>query len=162
MVSGSAALPISVFQAWKKISGHVLLERYGMTEIGMALSNPLHGQRMPGYVGTPLPNIKVRLADEKGKAVKPGTPGEIQFKGPGVFLEYWRKPDATKNAFHNDWFCTGDIAVMENGNHRILGRSSLDIIKTGGYKVSSLEVEEVLRSHSYIEDCAGVGIKDSE
>ena len=161
MVSGSAALPVQVLEKWKTISGHVLLERYGMTEIGMALSNPLHGQRLPGHVGTPLPNIEVRLVDELG-LVEPETPGEIQVKGPGVFLEYWRKPEATTKAFDDGWFRTGDIAVVEDGSYRILGRSSVDIIKTGGYKVSALEIEEVLRSHLDIQDCAVVGVADSE
>lgn len=162
MVSGSAPLPVSVIREWKDISGHVLLERYGMTETGMVLSNPLHGERVPGYVGTPLPDVKVRLVDEKGKLAKTGTQGEIQVKGPGVFLEYWRKPDATKNAFRDVWFCTGDIAVVENGNYRLLGRSSVDIIKTGGYKVSALEIEEVLCTHPDIEECAVVGVEDVE
>lgn len=98
---------------------------------------PLGGQRLPGYVGTPLPNVEVRL-DEQGNLVEPGTPGEIQVKGPGVFLEYWGKPEATEKAFRDGWFCTGDIAVFENGSYRILGRSSVDIIKIGGYKVSAL------------------------
>jgi len=162
MVSGSAALPVTVIEEWKNISGHVLLERYGMTEVGMALSNPLHGECVPGYVGNSLPDIEVRLVDEKGKLVKPGTPGEIQVRGPGVFLEYWRKPDVTKDAFNKGWFSTGDIAVMENGIYRILGRSSVDIIKTGGYKVSALEIEEVLRTHPDIKECAVVGVEDTE
>jgi malonyl-CoA/methylmalonyl-CoA synthetase len=160
MVSGSAALPVDVLKKWKHISGHVLLERYGMTEIGMALSNPLHGKRIPGYVGKPLPGIQVRLVNERGELAEPGEQGEIQVKGDGVFLEYWRKPDATQNAFDKGWFCTGDTAVVNNGIYRILGRSSLDIIKTGGYKVSALEIEEMLRTHPDIEECAVVGVED--
>jgi malonyl-CoA/methylmalonyl-CoA synthetase len=162
MVSGSAALPVSTLEKWKSITGHVLLERYGMTEIGMALSNPLHGERVPGYVGRPLPRVEVRLVDEKGSEVKDGEPGEIQVKGPGVFLEYWRDKEATRNAFHEGWFCTGDIAVRQSGIYRILGRSSIDIIKTGGYKVSALEIEEVLRTHPSIREVAVVGVTDSE
>jgi len=162
MVSGSAALPVQVLEKWKTISGHSLLERYGMTEIGMALSNPLHGQRLPGYVGTPLPNVNVRLVDDRGNLVESGTPGEIQVKGPSIFLEYWGKPEATAKAFCDNWFRSGDIAVVENGNYRILGRSSVDIIKTGGYKVSALEIEEVLRSHVDIQECAVVGVVDAE
>jgi malonyl-CoA/methylmalonyl-CoA synthetase len=162
MVSGSAALPVKVIEEWKNICGHVLLERYGMTEIGMALSNPLHGQRMPGYVGSPLPDVEVRLVDEEGKLVEPGTPGEIQVRGPGVFLEYWRRPDVTNEAFRDGWFSTGDTGVVENGVYRILGRSSVDIIKTGGYKVSALEIEEVLRTHPDIKECAVVGVEDPE
>jgi malonyl-CoA/methylmalonyl-CoA synthetase len=161
MVSGSAALPVQVLEKWQNISGHFLLERYGMTEIGMALSNPLHGERLPGYVGKPLPEVEVRLVDEKG-LVPTGTPGEIQVKGPGVFLEYWQNPEATAKAFQDGWFCTGDTAVIENGSYRILGRMSVDIIKTGGYKVSALEIEEVLRSHPNIQECAVVGVADIE
>ncbi|MEH2134281.1 MAG: acyl-CoA synthetase [Nostoc sp.] len=162
MVSGSAALPVQVLDKWQTISGHFLLERYGMTEIGMALSNPLHGERQSGYVGKPLPHVEVRLVDENGELVPAGTPGEIQVKGPGVFLEYWQNPQATAKAFQDGWFCTGDTAVVENGNYRILGRMSVDIIKTGGYKVSALEIEEVLRSHPDIQECAVVGVVDIE
>ena len=162
MVSGSAALPVQVLEKWQTISGHFLLERYGMTEIGMALSNPLHGERLSGYVGKPLPQVEVRLVDENGELVSPGTPGEIQVKGPGVFLEYWQNPEATAKAFQDGWFRTGDTAVVENDNYRILGRMSVDIIKTGGYKVSALEIEEVLRSHPNIQECAVVGVADLE
>ncbi|MGF1935432.1 MAG: acyl-CoA synthetase [Nostoc sp. ChiQUE02] len=162
MVSGSAALPVQVLEKWQTISGHFLLERYGMTEIGMALSNPLHGERLSGYVGKPLPDVEVRLVDENGELVPAGTSGEIQVKGPGVFLEYWQNPQATAKAFQDGWFCTGDTAVVENGNYRILGRMSVDIIKTGGYKVSALEIEEVLRSHPDIQECAVVGVADLE
>ncbi|MBD2521702.1 AMP-binding protein [Nostoc sp. FACHB-133] len=162
MVSGSAALPVQVLEKWQTISGHFLLERYGMTEIGMALSNPLYGERLAGYVGKPLPEVEVRLVDENGELVPVGTPGEIQVKGPGVFLEYWQNPQATAKAFQDGWFCTGDTAVIENGSYRILGRMSVDIIKTGGYKVSALEIEEVLRSHPDIQECAVVGVADIE
>jgi len=161
MVSGSAALPVQVLEKWQTISGHFLLERYGMTEIGMALSNSLHGDRLAGYVGKPLPQVEVRLVDENG-LVPPGEPGEIQVKGPTVFREYWQNPQATAKAFQDGWFCTGDLAVVENGNYRILGRMSVDIIKTGGYKVSALEIEEVLRTHPNIQECAVVGVADIE
>lgn len=160
MVSGSSALPVSTLEKWKEISGHVLLERYGMTEIGMAVSNPLHGKRVPGAIGTPLPGVEVRLVDESGAPVEPGTPGEITVRGDTVFLEYWRKPEETKKTFRGGWFLTGDVAVQENGVYRILGRSSVDIIKTGGYKVSALEIEETLRAHPGIKECAVVGIPD--
>ena len=162
MVSGSAALPVSTLQRWKEISGHTLLERYGMTEIGMALSNPLRGERVPGSVGTPLPNVEVQLVGENGKPVLPGTPGEIEVRGPGVFAEYWGKPDATRDAFRESWFRTGDTAVVENGRYRILGRTNVDILKTGGHKVSALEIEEALREHPAVAECAVVGVPDSE
>ena len=163
MVSGSAALPTTVFERWKAISGHTLLERYGMTEMGMALSNPLHGERRPGFVGTPLPGVEVRLVDESAQAIEDeGESGEIQVRGSNVFLEYMGQPEATAAAFLQDWFSTGDEAVVEQGYYRILGRRSVDIIKTGGDKVSAIEIEEVLRTHPTIRECAVVGVKDQE
>jgi malonyl-CoA/methylmalonyl-CoA synthetase len=161
MVSGSAALPVSVFEKWKTVSGHTLLERYGMTEIGMAISNPLHGERRAGYIGFPLPGVQIRLVDETSeKIISEGISGEIQVRGDNVFLEYWLKPGATEEAFKEGWFCSGDIAVREDGYYRILGRNSVDIIKTGGYKVSALEIEEILRTHPLIKECAVVGVED--
>jgi len=162
MVSGSAALPVGTLKRWKEITSHTLLERYGMTEIGMALSNPYHGERIPGSVGKPLPGVEVRLVDESGEEVFPGAPGEIEVRGANVFLEYWGKPEATSDAFRNGWFRTGDMAVNEDGVYRILGRTSIDILKTGGHKVSALEVEEVLRDHPAIAECAVVGVPDPE
>jgi malonyl-CoA/methylmalonyl-CoA synthetase len=163
MVSGSAALPVDVFEDWRAVSGHFLLERYGMTEIGMALSNPLRGERRPGSVGLPLPGVRVRLVDEEGRAVEgEGEPGGIEVEGPGVFLEYWSRAEATREAFREGWFRTGDVGIRENGYYRILGRSSVDIIKTGGYKVSALEIEEALRAHPKIRECAVVVIEDPE
>jgi malonyl-CoA/methylmalonyl-CoA synthetase len=151
MMSGSAALPVQTLERWREITGHTLLERYGMTEIGMALSNPLDGQRRPGFVGQPLPGVEVRLVD-----------GELEVRGPTVFKEYWQRPEETQAAFHDGWFRTGDVAVEENGSYRLLGRTSVDIIKTGGYKVSALEIEAVLRDHPAIAECAVVGVPDDE
>jgi malonyl-CoA/methylmalonyl-CoA synthetase len=162
MVSGSAALPVSTLHRWHEISNHVLLERYGMTEIGMALSNPLHGKRIPGSVGAPLPHVSVQLTGEDGLPVEEGTPGEIEVRGPNVFLEYWNRPEATREAFRDGWFRTGDTAVVENGRYRILGRTNIDILKTGGHKLSALEIEEVLRQHPGISECAVVGVPDEE
>jgi malonyl-CoA/methylmalonyl-CoA synthetase len=162
-VCGSAALPVPVLEQWRAITGHTLLERYGMTEIGMALSNPLHGARRPGFVGAPLPGVDVRLVDEAGADVAGGLPGELLVRGPGVFREYWRRPEATAAAFaEGGWFRTGDVAACDNGAFRILGRLSVDIIKTGGEKVSALEVEAALRDHPDIADCAVVGLPDPE
>jgi malonyl-CoA/methylmalonyl-CoA synthetase len=163
MVSGSAALPVSTLEKWQMISGHVLLERYGMTELGMALSNPLHGIRRPGFVGNPLPGVSVKLADDNCKEVPQGSPGEILVKGDNVFLKYWNREAATNEAFTEEgWFKTGDIAVMEMDSYRIMGRNSVDIIKSGGYKISALEIEEVLRELEGVTDCAVVGIPDEE
>ncbi len=161
MVSGSAALPNSTLNSWKEISGHTLLERYGMTEMGMAISNPFNGERRPGHIGQALPGVRIRLADDDEKTLEFG-PGEIQIKGENVFLEYWNKPQATEESFIEGWFKTGDVAVLENGYYRILGRNSVDIIKTGGYKVSALEIEEVIRKREDINDCGVVGIPDDE
>ena len=151
MMSGSAALPVRTLERWREISGHTLLERYGMTELGMALANPLHGERRPGFVGAPLPGVDVRLAD-----------GEIEVRGPGVFLEYWRRPDETRDAFRDGWFRTGDVAIVEGGAYKLLGRRSVDIIKTGGFKVSALEIEDAIRAVPGVSDCAVVGTLDPE
>jgi len=162
MVSGSAALPLSILNQWKKITGQILLERYGMTEIGMGLSNPYREKRHPGFVGKPLPGVEIKLMDESGEEVKPGTSGEIYIKGKGVFLEYWNDPTATDNAFSGEWFKSGDIAVVENGYYKILGRQSIDIIKSGSYKISALEIEDVLRAYPGIDECAVIGIPSTE
>ena len=162
MMSGSAALPVQTLERWREITGHTLLERYGMTELGMALSNPIAGERRPGYVGQPLPGVDVRLVDEDGRDVEEGTPGELEVRGPAVCLEYWQRPDDTRDAFRDGWFRTGDVAVWENGSFRLLGRSNVDIIKTGGFKVSALEIEEILRTHPAIAECAVVGVHDED
>jgi malonyl-CoA/methylmalonyl-CoA synthetase len=163
MVSGSAALPVSVMEKWKIVSGHTLLERYGMTEIGMGISNPYTGARKAGYIGMALPGVQVRLVNEQQEIVAEGTSGEIQIKGDNVFVAYWQKPEATTQAFtHDGWFKTGDIAQCDDGYIKILGRDSIDIIKSGGYKISALEIEEVLRSHSNIIDCSVIGIPNEE
>ena len=162
MVSGSAALPATVMEKWKVVSHHTLLERYGMTELGMAISNPYEGERKTGFVGLPLPGICIRLANEMNEEVHDEL-GEIQVKGDNVFLEYWNKPEATSTSFTRDgWFKTGDIAVIEQGYYRIMGRNSVDIIKSGGYKISALEIEEILRTHPHVNDCAVVGIENEE
>ena len=163
MVSGSAALPVSVLEKWQHISGHTLLERYGMTEIGMAVSNPYNGERQPGHIGQPLPKVETRLVDDEWKDVTEGEQGEILIKGPAVFKEYWNKPEATQKAFTEDgWFKTGDVAINDGVSFKIIGRSSIDIIKSGGYKLSALEIEEVLREYDGISDCGVVGMPNEE
>ena len=161
MVSGSAALPASVHEQWTALTGQKLLERYGMTEIGMALSNPLHGERRPGAVGVPLPGVDVRLKTEAGALVtREDEPGEIQVRGPGVFRAYWNRDAATAESFDDGWFRTGDMAVIERGYYRIMGRLSVDIIKSGGYKLSALEIEAALLEHPDIRECAVLGLPD--
>jgi len=186
MVSGSAALPVPTMKGWAEISGHVLLERYGMTEIGMGLSNNIEGTRYPGCVGWALPQVQVRVDDD----------GAILIKGPLLFKEYYKREEATRKEFNEEgWFKTGDNCKMggtpeelqalqddaraveaatgrpraetaENAAPelasitRILGRSSVDIIKSGGYKISALEIESVLADHPLIKECAVVGKPD--
>ena len=105
----------------------------------------------------------MRLVDGNNNLVKKGQPGEFQIKGPSVFKEYWQKPEATKKAFTTDgWFITGDIGMLNGGLYKILGRDSVDIIKSGGYKISALEIEDVLRKHELVDDCAVVGLHDDE
>ncbi len=163
MMSGSAALPVTTLERWRILTGHTLLERYGMTELGMALSNPLDGERRPGSVGAPLPGVEVRLVRESGDVIPDDAePGELEVRGATVFLEYWRRPEETQVAFREGWFRTGDVAVRDRGAYRLLGRTSVDIIKTGGYKVSALEIEEVLRRHPAVAECAVVGVADAE
>jgi malonyl-CoA/methylmalonyl-CoA synthetase len=161
MVSGSAALPASVHEQWTALTGQKLLERYGMTEIGMAISNLYHGERRPGAVGAPLPGMEVRLKAENGPIITAeDEPGEIQVRGPGVFQAYWNREQATAETFEDGWFRTGDMAVLERGYYRIMGRLSVDIIKSGGYKLSALEIEAVLLEHPLIAECAVIGLPD--
>ncbi len=162
MVSGSAALPASVHEQWTALTGQKLLERYGMTEIGMAISNPLRGERRPGAVGQALPGVEIRLKAENGDVITAeDTPGEIQVRGSNVFTEYWGKPAATAESFEaGGWYRTGDMAVLETGYYRIMGRLSVDIIKSGGYKLSALEIEAALLEHPDIAEVAVLGMPD--
>lgn len=162
MVSGSAALPASLHARWEELTRQRLLERYGMTEIGMALSNAYRGERRPGAVGIPLPGVQVRLVDEAGATIDAeDAPGEIQVRGPTVFREYYGRAADTAASFDGDWFRTGDVAVIERGYYRIMGRRSVDIIKSGGYKLSALEIEAALLEHPAIAECAVVGLPDA-
>ncbi|KAL3860014.1 hypothetical protein ACJMK2_010189 [Sinanodonta woodiana] len=182
MVSGSAALPQPIMEKWMIHTGHTLLERYGMTETGMILTNPLHGERIPGAVGNPFPGVEVCIGkpnvysatgydiitrgDSKHSKTTPGMEkesGELLVKGPNVFKEYWKKAEATKAAFTSDgWFKTGDTAIYchEKKVYKIIGRTSVDIIKSGAYKISALDIERHLLAHPDIRDCAVVGLPD--
>lgn len=161
MVSGSAPLTVKLLSRWRAVSGHTLLERYGMTETGMILSNPLRGERKPGFVGKPMPGVEAAVFNSSGEPAAPGEEGEIRVRGEGVFLEYWNNPRATGEAFEGGWFKTGDIALADaDGDYRILGRQSADIIKTGGYKVSALEVECAALESPGVARCAVVGVED--
>jgi malonyl-CoA/methylmalonyl-CoA synthetase len=159
-ISGSSACPTPIMHAWSQLTnGELLLERYGMTETGMLLGNPLHGERTPGTVGVPFPGIQVRI--------DPAT-GELGVRGDQLFAGYWQRPDATHVSFDkNGYFLTGDTAEQEkNGNndtyYKLLGRTSVDIIKHGGYKISALEIESVVLGHPRIAECAVVGLPDQQ
>ena len=162
MMSGSAALAPEIHKKWNELTGQALLERYGMTEIGMALSNPLNGEKRPGSVGQTLPKVEVCLMEDNRVITEENIPGEVMIKGPQVFLEYWNQERTTEDSFFEGWFKTGDIAELVDGYYKILGRDSVDIIKSGGYKISALEIEGVLLRHPKIKECAVVGIADQK
>jgi len=165
MVSGSAALPATIAAGWKSLTGVTLLERYGMTEFAMALSNPYAGDRRPNTVGLPLPGYRARIVPEvEGAPEADG--GELQMAGPGVFSPatggYWGRPDATADVFTPDgWFKTGDRVVRDaDGYFSVQGRLSADIIKCGGYKLSALDIERELLEHPGVAELAVVGLPD--
>lgn len=215
MVSGSSALPGPVLDAWEAEAGVLLLERYGMSETGMTLSQPVDAAKrhaMRGSVGTPLPGVLTKIvplsADEPDaspaalaaaaaaaeaaakqhssaptSSAGPGAApvgasgaggevvGELRVKGPGVFREYWRRPEKTDAEFDADgWFKTGDVVSVTPASspsnttgldiYRMLGRASVDVLKSGGYKISALDVERELLSHPDVEGAAVVGVAD--
>jgi malonyl-CoA/methylmalonyl-CoA synthetase len=170
--SGSAALPVTLGERWRAIAGAYPLERFGMTEIGVGMSNPLAGPRKPGMVGLPIETVETRIALDPASARAQGardeeeaTSGELWIRGPGVFAGYWKREEATAAAFVHDagghWFKTGDTVTRDtDGYFKILGRTSVDILKSGGYKLSALEIEEVLREHASVAEVAVVGVPD--
>ena len=162
-VSGSAACPVPLFDEWETLTSQRFLERYGMTELGMALSNPYEGERRPGHVGQPLPCVVIKRVSESGEDITdPATPGELAVKSRTAFREYWGNPESTAKAFADGWFLTGDIAVVDEGAYRILGRASIHIIKSGGYKLSALEIEATLLEHPDVSEAAVIGVPDDE
>ncbi|MGH9362161.1 MAG: AMP-binding protein, partial [Thermoanaerobaculia bacterium] len=166
--SGSAPLAAETFTAFQALTGHAILERYGMTETGMNLSNPLAGPRRPGTVGTPLPGVSIRIVDRAGADVAEGGEGELLVRGANVFAGYWRDPEKTAASFRADaegrrWFATGDLARRdpETGYVTLLGRRQ-ELILCGGYNVYPREVEEVLLSCPGVREVAVVGRPDAE
>jgi malonyl-CoA/methylmalonyl-CoA synthetase len=159
--SGSAALPVTMAARWEAITGAIPLERFGMTEIGVGMSNPLApSSRRRGSVGLPLPSVMWRILDDAGRDTETG-PGELLIRGPSVFAGYFRRAEATAATFTEGWFRTGDIAERSvDGYLRLLGRTSVDILKSGGYKLSALEVEEVLRDNPAVAEVAVIGLPD--
>jgi malonyl-CoA/methylmalonyl-CoA synthetase len=149
-VSGSAPLPAQVLDEFHARFGHTILERYGMSETLMNISNPYVGERRPGSVGLPLPGVSVRLVD-----------GEIQLRGPNVFSGYWRRDDATRAAFVDGWFRTGDLAERSaDGYYTLCGRRS-DLIISGGFNIYPREIEEFLEEQAEIAEAAVKGVTDA-
>jgi malonyl-CoA/methylmalonyl-CoA synthetase len=166
LVSGSAALPASEHARIEQLTGRGVVERYGMTETLMNTAIHADAAPAPGTVGPPLPGVDVRLVDDDG-AVLPGaddeTIGEIQVRGPNLFLEYLNRPDATAEAMRDGWFATGDMATRTaEGYIRIVGRRATDLIKSGGYKIGAGEIEGCLREHPAVEDAAVTGAADDD
>ncbi|GMH33460.1 hypothetical protein BSKO_01294 [Bryopsis sp. KO-2023] len=157
-ICGSSACPTPLMERWEQVTGHRLLERYGMTEIGMGLTNPLKGERRPGCVGIPLPGVSIKQPSMQEDSF------EVLVKGDNLFTEYWGRPDATAAAFDPDgWFKTGDTACL-TGNppyFSILGRTSVDIIKSGGYKLSALEIESAILEDAGVRECSVMGVPDA-
>jgi malonyl-CoA/methylmalonyl-CoA synthetase len=166
MVSGSAALPATDHERIFTLTGQRVVERYGMTETLMNTSVRVDGDRRPGAVGPPLPGVSLRLVDDAGEAtdVADGeTVGEIEVRGPNLFLGYLNRPDATAEAVRDGWFRTGDMAVLDpDGYVRIVGRRATDLIKSGGYKIGAGEIENALLEHPGVAEAAVTGEPDED
>jgi len=165
LVSGSAPLPVPVFEQLRSLTGHAPVERYGMTETLITLSTRVEGERRPGWVGVPIKGVRTRLVDEDGGAIEHDgeTIGELHVAGTTLFDGYLDRADATAATMDGEWFRTGDAAVIDAaGFHRIVGRQSMDIIKTGGYKVGAGEVETALMGHPSVVEVAVIGMPDDD
>jgi malonyl-CoA/methylmalonyl-CoA synthetase len=166
LVSGSAALPASEHARIEKLTGRGVVERYGMTETLMNTAVHADATPAPGTVGPPLPGVDIRLVDDDGEVLEGAddeTIGEIQVRGPNLFLEYLNRPDATEEAMRDGWFATGDMATRTTqGYIRIVGRRATDLIKSGGYKIGAGEIEGCLREHPAVEDAAVTGEADDD
>jgi fatty acid CoA ligase FadD36 len=166
LVSGSAPLPVPVFDELARLSGHAPVERYGSTESLITLSTLADGDRRPGWVGLPLRGVETRLSDDDGAAVPHDgeTIGRLEVRGPMLFDGYLNRPDATAEVLGDDgWYRTGDVAVIDGGGmHRIVGRESVDLIKSGGYRVGAGEIETVLLGHAGVSEAAVVGVPDDD
>ncbi|WP_031071387.1 acyl-CoA synthetase [Streptomyces sp. NRRL WC-3742] len=166
LVSGSAPLPVPVFEKLTALTGHAPIERYGMTESLITVSTRADGERRPGSVGLPVEGVRTRLVGEGGEPVPYDgeSVGELQVSGPTLFSGYLNRPDADAEAWTADgWFRTGDVAVIgEDGFHRIVGRASVDLIKSGGYRIGAGEVEAALRDHPAVADAAVIGAPDED
>ncbi|OPX05704.1 acyl-CoA synthetase [Mycobacterium sp. AT1] len=166
LVSGSAPLPVPVFDRLVQLTGHAPVERYGSTESLITLSTIADGERRPGWVGLPLAGVQTRLTGEDGAAVPHDgeSIGRLEVRGPMLFDGYLNLPEATAAALGQDgWYRTGDVAVVDSGGmHRIVGRESVDLIKSGGYRVGAGEIETALLGHEGVVEVAVVGVPDDD
>ena len=159
-VCGSAPLPAHVHEAFRHRFGHTILERYGMSEALMIMSNPYEGERRAGSVGPPLPGVSARIVGDAGQVLGDGEVGEVQIRSPHLFSGYWRRPEATDAAFHDGWFKTGDLGVRApDGYYTLRGRRG-DLIISGGFNIYPREVEEMLLEDPRIREAAVVGVAD--
>ena len=159
-VCGSAPLPAQILEEFRALFGHTILERYGMTETLMNISNPYDGERRPGSVGLPLPGVIVKIVGPDGAEIPAGETGELWLKGPNVFAGYWKRDDATKAAFVDGWFRTGDIGSRAaDGYYTLTGRKS-DLIISGGFNIYPREIEEFLMEQPEVAEAAVVGEAD--
>jgi malonyl-CoA/methylmalonyl-CoA synthetase len=159
-VSGSAPLAAQVLEGFEGLYAQRILERYGMTETLMTLSNPYDGERRAGTVGFPLPGVDARIVDEHGDDVAPGTVGELLVKTPTLCAGYWNQPELTARAFTDGWFHTGDLATRsDDGYHTLCGRRS-DLIISGGFNIYPREIEELLCEHPAVAEAAVAGAPD--
>ncbi|ANE79586.1 acyl-CoA synthetase [Mycobacterium adipatum] len=166
LVSGSAALPTPVFEDLVRLTGHAPVERYGSTETLITISTRVDGERRPGWVGLPLAGVQTRLVDDEGRPVPHDgeSIGQLQVKSPTNFSGYLNRPDATAEAFDAEgWYRTGDVAVIDtDGMHRIVGRESVDLIKSGGFRIGAGEIETVLLGYPGVAEAAVVGVPDDD
>ncbi|MBM9459787.1 acyl-CoA synthetase [Nocardioides sp. zg-536] len=166
LVSGSAALPVPVFERIERLTGLRVVERYGMSETLITVATRADGSATAGCVGVPIAGVATRLRDEHGAEVAHDgeSVGQLQVRGATTFAGYLNRPDATAQAWTADgWFRTGDVATIDAaGRHRIVGRESVDLIKTGGYRVGAGEIESVLLGHAAVAECAVVGVTDAD
>jgi malonyl-CoA/methylmalonyl-CoA synthetase len=159
-VSGSAPLPAHVHEAFRLRFGRTILERYGMSEALMIMSNTYEGERRPGAVGPPLPGVSARVVDENGNPLRDDAVGEVEIRSPHLFSEYWRRPDATTAAFHDGWFRTGDLGVRSpDGYYTLRGRRG-DLIISGGFNIYPREIEELLLEDQRVREAAVMGVHD--
>jgi malonyl-CoA/methylmalonyl-CoA synthetase len=159
-VSGSAPLPAHVHEAFRARFGHTILERYGMSEALMIMSNLYQGERRAGAVGPPLPGVSARIVGDDGTVLGDDSVGEIEIRSPHLFAEYWRRPDATMAAFHDGWFRTGDVGLRSADGYYILRGRRGDLIISGGFNIYPREIEELLLENERVREAAVLGVRD--